>query len=49
MSSTILQAPGISQGDAETSADTDEAKNPFLVALGERARALRSRACACFS
>jgi len=29
--------------DAEP-ADDGQAKNPFLVALGERARALRSRA-----
>jgi XRE family aerobic/anaerobic benzoate catabolism transcriptional regulator len=43
MSSTILQAPGISQGEVELAAEADEAKNPFLVALGERTRALRSR------
>ena len=43
MSSTILQAPGASQGDVELVAEADEAKNPFLVALGERTRALRSR------
>lgn len=40
MSSTILHPLGI----APTPADDDaEAKNPFLVALGERARALRAR------
>jgi XRE family aerobic/anaerobic benzoate catabolism transcriptional regulator len=41
MSSTILHAPGFTpppEGDAEA-----EDKNPFLVALGERVRALRSR------
>jgi XRE family transcriptional regulator, aerobic/anaerobic benzoate catabolism transcriptional regulator len=40
MSSTILHPPGL----APTPADDDgEAKNPFLVALGERVRALRAR------
>jgi len=43
MSSTILQTPDISHGDTEPSSEADEAKNPFLVALGERTRALRSR------
>ncbi len=43
MSSTILQAPGNPQVDAEAGEPGEEAKNPFLVALGERARALRSR------
>ncbi|WP_298835167.1 helix-turn-helix transcriptional regulator [uncultured Piscinibacter sp.] len=43
MSSTILQASGNPQGEAEVLEGADEAKNPFLVALGERARALRSR------
>jgi len=43
MSSTILQIPDISHGDTEPSSEADEAKNPFLVALGERTRALRSR------
>ena len=43
MSSTILQAPGNPDVDADVADDAGEAKNPFLVALGERARALRSR------
>ena len=43
MSSTILQAPGNPQVEAEAAEPGEEAKNPFLVALGERARALRSR------
>lgn len=43
MSSTILQAPGNPQAEAELPEDGEEAKNPFLVALGERTRALRSR------
>ena len=51
MSSTILHNSGLTLGkmlastDAEAapSPDDDPAKNPFLVALGERARALRSR------
>ncbi len=42
MSSTILQDPGNPQVEADADAD-DEEKNPFLVALGERARALRAR------
>ncbi len=42
MSSTILQDPGIPQVEADAGTDEEE-KNPFLVALGERARALRSR------
>jgi XRE family transcriptional regulator, aerobic/anaerobic benzoate catabolism transcriptional regulator len=37
MSSTIVHAPGFALDD------TDSAKNPFLAALGERVRALRSR------
>ena len=40
MSSTILHAPGLAPTAAE---DEAEAKNPFLVALGERVRALRAR------
>lgn len=40
MSSTILHAPGMARGP-ETG--PEEEKNPFLVALGERVRALRSR------
>lgn len=43
MSSTILQAPGNSQAEVELPEQGEEAKNPFLVALGERTRALRSR------
>jgi XRE family transcriptional regulator, aerobic/anaerobic benzoate catabolism transcriptional regulator len=43
MSSTILQAPGNPQIEAEPGDEGEEAKNPFLVALGERARALRAR------
>jgi XRE family transcriptional regulator, aerobic/anaerobic benzoate catabolism transcriptional regulator len=43
MSSTILQAPGNPQAEAELPGDGEEAKNPFLVALGERTRSLRSR------
>ena len=43
MSSTILQEPGNPQVHGEVFVEADEAKNPFLVALGERARALRSR------
>jgi XRE family aerobic/anaerobic benzoate catabolism transcriptional regulator len=40
MSSTILHAPGL---DPTPPDDEAEAKNPFLVALGERVRALRAR------
>ena len=40
MSSTILQAPGNPQVDGDAFAEPEEAKNPFLVALGERAREL---------
>ncbi len=40
MSSTILHAPGITPG---TEDGAGEEKNPFLVALGERVRALRAR------
>ncbi|WP_341887505.1 helix-turn-helix transcriptional regulator [Variovorax sp. YR752] len=43
MSSTILQAPGNPQGEIAPGEEGEEAKNPFLVALGERTRALRSR------
>ncbi len=43
MSSTILHAPGFPPA-AEPGAGTEaEEKNPFLVALGDRVRALRSR------
>ena len=40
MSSTILHSRGFAPGAGE---DEAEAKNPFLVALGERVRALRAR------
>ena len=40
MSSTILHAPGISPSPAEPEA---EDRHPFLAALGDRVRALRSR------
>ena len=46
MSSTILHSRGAAPNDAESEADIDgaaDAKHPFLVALGERVRALRSR------
>lgn len=44
MSSTILHAPGLTLAEVEAAeAPGSEAKNPFLVALGERVRALRSR------
>ena len=48
MSSTILQTPGMTPGLVGTNTPYaqdggDEIKNPFLVALGERARALRAR------
>jgi XRE family transcriptional regulator, aerobic/anaerobic benzoate catabolism transcriptional regulator len=43
MSSTILRAPGFSPSDrAQPAADT-EPRHPFLLALGERVRTLRSR------
>ena len=49
MSSTILQKsglaliPGSSSTGAQSDLDQAETKNPFLVALGERVRGLRSR------
>jgi len=44
MSSTILHVSGLTPGEiAASDAPPDELKHPFLVALGERARALRSR------
>jgi XRE family aerobic/anaerobic benzoate catabolism transcriptional regulator len=45
MSSTILHAPGITPNGAAADAEAadGEEKNPFLVALGERVRSLRSR------
>ena len=46
MSSIILHSRGAAPNDAESEAEIDgaaDAKHPFLVALGERVRALRSR------
>ncbi len=47
MSSTILHTPGFAPSTAPASGNrpegAGESKNPFLVALGERVRALRSR------
>jgi XRE family transcriptional regulator, aerobic/anaerobic benzoate catabolism transcriptional regulator len=46
VSSTILHSSGLTLSDVEVGREPDtatEAKNPFLVALGERVRALRSR------
>ncbi|RVT50043.1 helix-turn-helix transcriptional regulator [Rubrivivax albus] len=43
MSSTILPVLGYALGDASGEMAAGEAKNPFLVALGERVRALRAR------
>jgi len=44
MSSTIVQPHGfIPDGDGDGAAEAVEDKNPFLVALGDRTRALRSR------
>ena len=44
MSSTILHAPGNLPASVEAASDPDtDDKNPFLVALGDRVRALRSR------
>ena len=43
MSSTILPVPGYALGEASGEMAAGEAKNPFLVALGERVRALRAR------
>lgn len=44
MSSTILHVEGLTPGESAASdVPAEEAKNPFLVALGERVRALRSR------
>ena len=41
MSSTILHAPGLAPSGPASAEEED--KNPFLVALGERVRALRAR------
>lgn len=44
MSSTIVhELAGAPPGNPQAAASNDEEKNPFLVALGERVRALRSR------
>ena len=50
MSSTILHPPGVSAGSEPVASERDAAgdaaadeKNPFLVGLGERVRALRAR------
>jgi XRE family transcriptional regulator, aerobic/anaerobic benzoate catabolism transcriptional regulator len=43
MSSTILQEPQLSPVEQISEAEERADKNPFLVALGERVRALRSR------
>ena len=43
MSSTILPAPALTLAAAAASEESAEEKNPFLVALGDRVRALRSR------
>ena len=46
MSSTILHTPGFPPGAAQQTppeAGAEEEKNPFLVGLGERVRALRAR------
>jgi len=43
MSSTILHTPGFAPAADSPHADGEAEKNPFLVALGERVRALRAR------
>ncbi len=43
MSSTILHEHGFTLDRVAADDSVEEAKNPFLVALGERARSLRSR------
>ena len=43
MSSTILRESGFARATSGAGAADGEEKNPFLVALGERVRALRSR------
>jgi len=43
MSSTILPVPGLVPGAGDPEPDGTQPKHPFLVALGERVRALRSR------
>jgi XRE family transcriptional regulator, aerobic/anaerobic benzoate catabolism transcriptional regulator len=43
MSSTILHTPGLAPAADSPHADGEAEKNPFLVALGERVRALRAR------
>jgi XRE family transcriptional regulator, aerobic/anaerobic benzoate catabolism transcriptional regulator len=43
MSSTILRAPGFSPSERAKAAADTEPRHPFLLALGERVRTLRSR------
>ena len=43
MSSTILHIPGLTPDATGKPADGEDEKNPFLVALGDRVRALRAR------
>jgi XRE family aerobic/anaerobic benzoate catabolism transcriptional regulator len=43
MSSTILHTPGLAPAAEGSPTDGDDDKNPFLVALGDRVRALRAR------
>ena len=43
MSSTILHTPGLAPAAEGAPTDGDDDKNPFLVALGDRVRALRAR------
>jgi XRE family aerobic/anaerobic benzoate catabolism transcriptional regulator len=43
MSSTIMHDPALVDYDSAAQAHDEAAKNPFLVGLGERVRALRSR------
>ncbi|RVU45028.1 helix-turn-helix transcriptional regulator [Rubrivivax rivuli] len=44
MSSTILHTPGLTPADeGKPAGGAEEEKNPFLVALGDRVRALRAR------
>ncbi len=43
MSSTILHTPGLAPAADGALAESDDDKNPFLVALGDRVRALRAR------
>ncbi|HWH85049.1 MAG TPA: helix-turn-helix transcriptional regulator, partial [Burkholderiaceae bacterium] len=43
MSSNIMQESGLTLGQASDAEADGQSKNPFLVALGERTRALRAR------